>query len=217
MSALQDREPSVLPEMAVESDDFGDAKALHHREAQCVTERVGLVLVVTENGDGACLVILSPVHDLAQAALDMLQEAKSGLSPLPGTVRRIKGTSRAYRGIRHSGKRSPKVDGKQLAQALGADEVSTSTNVDVGSSIDMYALRERLAERLLSTGGRPSLRDASRRQKIPLTGEDWESLERIAEQLSEPGRTITAGQVASTLVHEGLRNCLLYTSPSPRD
>lgn len=119
---------------------------------------------------------------------------------------RIKVTSRAYRGIRHSGKRYPKVDGKQLAQALGADEVSTSKNVDVGSSIDMYALRERLAERLLSTGGRPSLRDARRRQKIPLTGEDWESLERIAEQLSEPGRTITAGQVASTLVHEGLRN-----------
>jgi hypothetical protein len=43
--------------------------------------------VVTENGDGACLVILRAMHDLAQAALDMLQEAKSGLSPLPGTVR----------------------------------------------------------------------------------------------------------------------------------
>lgn len=84
---LVNREPSVLPEVAVEGHGFGDAEALHDHEAQCIAERVRLVLVVAEDGNGACLVIMGHVHDLAQSALEMHQETKSGLSSLPGTVR----------------------------------------------------------------------------------------------------------------------------------
>jgi hypothetical protein len=45
-----------------------------------------LVLVVSEERDGAHFVIVDHVYDLAQAALDMLQNAKSSLSSFPGTV-----------------------------------------------------------------------------------------------------------------------------------
>ena len=38
------------------------------------------------SGDGVRLVILGQVYDLAQPALDMLEEAKSALSSLPSAV-----------------------------------------------------------------------------------------------------------------------------------
>jgi hypothetical protein len=73
--------------MPVEGDCLSDAEALRNHEAQRIAERVRLVLVVAEERDGAQLVVVDHVYDLAQAALDMLQEAKSGLSSFAGTVR----------------------------------------------------------------------------------------------------------------------------------
>jgi hypothetical protein len=65
----------------------------------------------------------------------------------------------------------------------------------------LFGLRQALAERLRSTGGRPSL-GVSRRQKIPLDEADWELLCRIAELLSDEGMTPTPGQVAGELLHQ---------------
>ena len=115
---------------------------------------------------------------------------------------RVKVTSPSFRRIRHSGKTHPKVRPQEVAQALGAQEVE---QVSVGGSPHaLHAIRADIANRLLSTGGRPSLVGTTRRQKIPLMPEDWTALERIADELSEPGHRITAGQVASALVHERL-------------
>lgn len=78
----------MLPEVPIEGDCLSDAKALCNHEAQSIAERVGLILVVTEESDGAYLVIVGHAYDLAQTALDMLQEAKSGLSSFTGAVRK---------------------------------------------------------------------------------------------------------------------------------
>lgn len=115
---------------------------------------------------------------------------------------RVRGDS--FRRVRHSGKAYPKVDAQRFADAIGADEVTRAAEAR-GAPHGLHAIRDQLAERLLSTGGRRSLEGATRRQKIPLTPQDWEALERIAERLSDRGKTVTAGQVASALVHESLK------------
>ena len=116
---------------------------------------------------------------------------------------RVKVTSASFRRIRHSGKIHPKVSPQEAARALSAQEVEPVAGVG-GSPHALHAIRTDIANRLLSTGGRPSLVGTTRRQKIPLMPEDWTALERIADELSEPGHRITAGQVASALVHERL-------------
>ncbi|MCI0378206.1 MAG: hypothetical protein L0215_11420 [Gemmataceae bacterium] len=57
-----------------------------------------------------------------------------------------------------------------------------------------------MAKRLLSAGGRPGLKGANRRTKIPLGDHEWKSLERLAKSMSKPGFSPSAGQVASMLV-----------------
>ena len=52
---LQNRDPSVLPEVAVERDGLVETQVPHNHEAQRVAERVRLVLVVAQDGDGACV------------------------------------------------------------------------------------------------------------------------------------------------------------------
>ena len=49
---LQNGEPAVLTEMAVERDSLGDVEALHNHEAECIAQRVHLVLMLAENRDG---------------------------------------------------------------------------------------------------------------------------------------------------------------------
>ena len=118
---------------------------------------------------------------------------------------RIKVASDSFRRIRHTGKTYPKVDAERFADVIGAGDVTRGAQLG-GAPHGLHAIRNQLAERLLSTGGRPSLAGATRRQKIPLTPQDWEALERIAERLSERGNPVTPGQVASALVHEGLKH-----------
>lgn len=116
---------------------------------------------------------------------------------------RLKVTSDPFRGLRHTGTTQPEVSPKEVARALGAQAVRTTAGVS-GSPPSLQAIRADIAGRLLSTGGRPSLVGATLRQKIPLTPADWASLEQIARRLSEPAHRLTAGQVASALIHERL-------------
>jgi len=67
--------------------------------------------------------------------------------------------------------------------------------------IDLPALGAEMVARLRSRGGRPSLIEATRRQKIPLRHSDWEALEAMARELTiANGRTITPAQIASHLL-----------------
>jgi hypothetical protein len=90
------------------------------------------------------------------------------------------------------------VEPADVAKALGAEPVG---KVDSRATPSMAGLYRELAERLRSTGGRPALQGATRRQKIPLTDADWNELERLSERLSA-----TPGQIASVLLHQILAN-----------
>jgi hypothetical protein len=95
-----------------------------------------------------------------------------------------------------------RVDGAVVADALGAELTDAKASRQQGP-VALFGLRQALAERLRSTGGRPSL-GVSRRQKIPLDEADWELLCRIAELLSDEGVNPTPGQVASELLRQRL-------------
>lgn len=93
-------------------------------------------------------------------------------------MKRIRVTGRGQPLIRDVGPGQPKVDPLLVAKALGAE--------------------------IVSTGGRPGLAWATRRQKIPLSEADWNVLVRIAESASTEKRKVYPAQVAGMMLHEAL-------------
>lgn len=90
-----------------------------------------------------------------------------------------------------------------LGDRLGA-EVVGSAPARGGSPLSRAALREEAFRRLRSTGGRPGL-EGTDRKKIPLTAGDWEKIERVANDISEPGFRPSPMQVASVVLSVALR------------
>lgn len=95
-----------------------------------------------------------------------------------------------------------RVDPSQVAAALGADSTEESASTRQGP-IALFGLRQALAERLRSTGGRPSL-GVGRRQKIPLDDADWDLLCKLSEMISTDAVHPTPGQIASELLRQRL-------------
>jgi hypothetical protein len=89
-----------------------------------------------------------------------------------------------------------------VAHALGAEAVPGDQQA---SSAALSRLRRHLSTALKSTGGRPGLEGAERRQKVPMSDEDWNDLQKIAESFATSEGGPTAGQVASQLLHDALQ------------
>ena len=67
-----------------------------------------------------------------------------------------------------------------------------------------YALRQYLFRRLRSTGGRPSLRGADIKPKIPMRRSRWKKLERLAKQVESETFHPTPAQLASVILDAGI-------------
>jgi hypothetical protein len=115
---------------------------------------------------------------------------------------RIKTTGKKGPRVKVTSPRGQRVPPEQVAAALGADKVPGSVRSQ--SPDTLAAVRQEIVHRLSSSGGRPSLKGTSRRQKIPLDDEDWERLRQIADALRDDEVRPTAGQVASVLLHRTL-------------
>jgi hypothetical protein len=96
-----------------------------------------------------------------------------------------------------------RVEPERVAEALGAT-IEITEAMTPQSPIALVAMRQELLSRLTSTGGRPGLAGATRRQKIPLDDADWARLQKIAEALNDEEVKPTPGQVASVLLHRVL-------------
>lgn len=124
---------------------------------------------------------------------------------------RIKQTGTTLRKVRNIGRTLPKVDATLVAERLGAQQSLTPEVEHRGGMPALLALRQELARRLISTGGRPGLAGTERRQKIPLADADWEALEELARGISDEQLNPTPGQVASVLLHNALQEILRKT------
>src|SRR5258708_22875831 len=104
------------------------------------------------------------------------------------------------RPVRHTGSRVRRVDPKRVTQALGA--VAQQAPTITGSLLTATALRQEVFARLTSSGGRPGLDAATIRPKVPMTPEDWTSLEQLAKAFAAKGVKTTPSQVASAIIHK---------------
>jgi hypothetical protein len=105
--------------------------------------------------------------------------------------------------IKNIGPTQRQVNFKVAAKELGAEAVGVTIDTRQGP-ISLFALRQFLVERLRSSGGRPALLadGQKRRNKIPLSDEDWIKLEIIAKYYQQKeGINVSPGQIASALIH----------------
>jgi hypothetical protein len=100
-------------------------------------------------------------------------------------------------------KKAKIINKSDFAKSLGASPTGVSIGRK-GSPATLLALKQVLAERLKSSGGRPSLEGSSKvRHKISFIGNDWEQLKKIAVDLNaETSLHITQSQIASLIVHK---------------
>ena len=118
--------------------------------------------------------------------------------------------------IQHTGKTLKRIDPKKLAEALGAEVIST-TAVKPHGPVSLFALRQYLLENLQSSGGRPGLESHTKRQKIPMTDEIWLALTGLASILRADGFSISPAQMASALIRQSLAQLnALPISRAPR-
>jgi hypothetical protein len=127
-------------------------------------------------------------------------------------TKRIKVTTPRTRAVRSTSRTARRIEPKFVADRLEAER----TGLELGLTSAPHALlslRRTLLAALRSSGGRPGLKGAARRQKIPMMDADWRELEKIAQSLQASGLNATAGQVAGQLLHDAITG--LKTSPLP--
>jgi|GEM_PF-1133933 len=113
--------------------------------------------------------------------------------------------------IRSTSKPAELVDPQLVAKALGAERM-TSLPANL-SPPTLLELRYQLFSALKSRGGRPGLEGTELRPKIPMSRDDWNQLEGLAEDLAVDGFAPTAGQVGAQLLHAALARARTGTQP----
>jgi hypothetical protein len=128
-------------------------------------------------------------------------------------ARTLRPTEPAQRRLRDTSAALPRIDADTVVTALGA--VAGEPIRTLLGPITLLAVREELAGRLQSTGGRPGLADTTRRTKIPLRDQDWAALEQLAAAVGSEGSVPSAGQVASVLLTLSVRHMMNELAKDP--
>jgi hypothetical protein len=105
--------------------------------------------------------------------------------------------------IKDTGKAADRLNPDEVAKALGAQPTGIRVALPPSNPTGQ-AVRREIYQRLRSNGGRPALEGSEKRQKIPLSTEDWDRLCAAAEKLSDDQVKPTPGQVAAILLRQGL-------------
>ena len=117
-----------------------------------------------------------------------------------GRAREVHSTSRPSRGI----------DPKSVGDVLDAEQLGADVGFG-GVHPALSSLRRDVLAALRSSGGRPGLEGAVRRQKIPMMDADWYELERVANSFQASGVKASPGQIAGKLLHDAIS--VLKVSP----
>jgi hypothetical protein len=101
--------------------------------------------------------------------------------------------------INNQSRLAPKISPDAVARAFGARAVANTAGLDV------VALRDAIADKLLSHGGRPGIEGATSQIKIPRIDDDWRKLERIARTAAATLRhKPSVTQTAALVLHVAL-------------
>ncbi len=92
----------------------------------------------------------------------------------------------------------------RIGQSLGASLVVSLPNLPSSGPLDLMQLRAEVAQRLKSSGGRPTDPTWNVQRLVPFQEERWRQLEELAEQLSSAGRRVSPGQLAAMLIERVL-------------
>ena len=115
-----------------------------------------------------------------------------------------------HRKIKDESQTLRRVSAEEFQNALGLSEPSRLKAH--GSPYSVAALRQRLADELGSTGGRPTRREAAVAKRIPLTASEWNMLEEITRLVRLEGLGATPGQVAGVLLHQSMTEVMTRLS-----
>ena len=107
------------------------------------------------------------------------------------------------RKVNLAGSMRRRVDPSVLERAVRADETVPGP-AQADTPLGFVAIRQGLAGRLRSTGGRPGFADAERR-KIPVIEPVWRIVAQAAEAMARPGFHPSAAQVASAILAIAVR------------
>lgn len=120
-------------------------------------------------------------------------------------AKRINDISRMAERVVDTGPVHRRIEPQDFAEALGAEPCGER----LPTRLDPIALAElgtALLRRLRSTGGRPTLADATERCKVPLSAEDVAGLEEIMAQVEKAtGTRPSLGQTAAVIIREYLK------------
>mgnify|MGYP000884215559 CR=1 FL=1 len=91
-----------------------------------------------------------------------------------------------------------------FGQALGAASVVDVPEESLARPAVLARLARSAAERLRSSGGRPTDPDWTLVRQVPFSQENWGRLGSLAHEISEHGRRVAPAQLAAMLVEDGL-------------
>lgn len=94
------------------------------------------------------------------------------------------------------------LDEEQTARALGAQSRQRLDGRPSLTVADLDTLSDSLADRLTSSGGRPTDPAWTLTRRVPFTPKTWETLQSIAHALGTNGRSVAPAQLAASLVEE---------------
>jgi DNA-binding transcriptional MerR regulator len=92
----------------------------------------------------------------------------------------------------------------RIAEALGASTIVEADQKEVGSPLDLLALRENFNERLRSSGGRPTDPDWTVSRQVRFKRDSWTRLQDLATEVGERGPRVGPAQVAALLIENSL-------------
>lgn len=91
---------------------------------------------------------------------------------------------------------------QQVGTLLGSSSQTAAWKRPAQWAEELDDLAAGLAERLVSSGGRPTDPRWTVSRRVPFAAETWEALQRIADTLDAGGRSVAPAQLAATLVEE---------------
>jgi hypothetical protein len=125
-------------------------------------------------------------------------------------TKRIAVTGKPARRIEVTGKSQRRIEPAKFAASLGAEPIGEAHDMSL-DPVALAAMGGAVIKRLRSTGGRPTLADATEICRVPLSADDLESLKKVTDAIEQStGKKPSVGQVVGIIVREYL------TRPSPK-